>query len=710
MSRNIGTFTADFIANVEGFQQGIKKANTHLESLGSTITKSIVAAQLIEKVATAAFNAISSAIQSAVKTTADYGDEMLAASQKTGISVAKLGELRFAAEQGNASFSDLSGGLRILGRNLDAANQGSNKQIAAFARLGIATKDVHGNTRPLNDVFLDLADRFQSLPDGAEKSAAGMALLGRNADSLIPTLNEGSEGLNKMGERARFFGAVMSDEAAVAGDQFNDALGELTLAGKGLAFAIGEHLLPPLTRMITAFAEAVAVVTNWIKRNPELIQSIVKLGETILRWLVEAISLSLQALTNWLRGWQKIADIIGLDGVAGKLKSVADFTQEVGTAIGIMSSKMQQAGTTTTAAAVSAKKYSGALVDVAGSATKATAAINKLEVARKADLTMQMMEQEEINKQRVEEFKKASDAIAADARMLQMELEAINDHQVEIFQASGQRITADQKMQALEQEAIFDDMAQQMFHSHRQAAQGVSAAWSEALGKVTAQFATTLADMVVDWEFSTKQLVSIAKSTAKSMLSAFLVGLLEPLTTKLAGLGSTLAKGIGGLFGGGGGGGGAVGTATSAAGGAANVAGMAANTLSGGLISAAGSIIGGGLSALASLRLEGTMNAVEYNTRAAEIHQRVMIDHFFHPWTELFKRMAGVSPGAPATADVAPVQITINLDATKTDDPIDFSQKVISIIDKAVMTGGYRQKWALAFSQNQGITASYPVG
>lgn len=552
MSKNIGTFTADFIANVDGFQQGIKKANSHLETMTTSITKGIVAAEVIEKVATAAFNLISNAVRSAVTQTADYGDEMQAAAQKTGIGVAKLGELRFAAEQGNASFGDLSAGLRVMARNLDAANQGSKEQVAAFNRLGIATKDVHGNARPLNDVFLDLAERFQQLPDGAEKSAAGMAIMGRNADSLIPTLNEGREGIEKMGERARILGAIMSDEAAAAGDQFNDSLGELKLAGQGLAFAIGEHLLPPLTRLVTAFAEAIGVVTNWIRRNPELIQSVVRIGEVIVTYLIEAISLSLQALTNWLRGWQKIADVIGLDGVAGKLKSVADFTQEVGTAIGQMAASFSNTTPVLAATSKETEKFTFKLRDIPKATEKVKGSLysirRELELV---DLKMQEMEQESIFEEMAADWKRAAERMAADTKMLGLEQESVFEDMALAEKRASQRILDDQQMLALEQQSIFEDMAEHMTRTVTKPASEMSQAFSTALGNVTSGIAQAFADLIFEGKNFGDAMVGIAKTAAKGMLTAFVTGLISPLTEKLGELGGTLAKELGGFIRGG---------------------------------------------------------------------------------------------------------------------------------------------------------------
>src|SRR5439155_282552 len=47
--------------------------------------------------------------------------------------------------------------------------------------------------RSASDVLLDLSDRFAKMPDGVEKTAQAMSVLGRNGASLIPLLNKGRE-------------------------------------------------------------------------------------------------------------------------------------------------------------------------------------------------------------------------------------------------------------------------------------------------------------------------------------------------------------------------------------------------------------------------------------------------------------------------------------------------------------------------------------
>lgn len=119
-------------------------------------------------------------------------------------------------------------------------------------------------------------------------------------------------------------------------------------------------------------------------------------------------------------------------------------------------------------------------------------------------------------------------------------------HQTKVFLESAdiERVVADKK-----QEEMF------------KRAEEYKKVWTEAVGGVTKDLVQGLADVIFAGKNFGDAMVNIAKTTAKSMFEAFLTGLLAPLTTKLAGLGATLASKLGiggpgasngGIFGGGG--------------------------------------------------------------------------------------------------------------------------------------------------------------
>lgn len=192
--------------------------------------------------------------------------------------------------------------------------------------------------------------------------------------------------------------------------------------------------------------------------------------------------------------------------------------------------------------------------------------------------------------------------------------------------------------------------------------------WEHAMGQVTADFARGMTDML----FTSRNIGEMMKGTfsqlARSITQSFMVEMFNPLTQqlqkwgkeaadivkdkvldKLPGFGKSAAdkvtekatdkavdkatdKAVDK----------AVDAGTQAASGAtqsggSSAANAASNAASGGLIGAAVQAAGSIGVIMQLKRIEGTMNAVEYSTRAAEIHQRVMINSFFHPWTVLFQ-------------------------------------------------------------------------
>lgn len=65
------------------------------------------------------------------------------------------------------------------------------------------------------------------MPDGADKSALAMKVFGKSGMELIPLLNEGSDGITKLTDRARELGLVFDEQAGRNADAFNDGLDEL---------------------------------------------------------------------------------------------------------------------------------------------------------------------------------------------------------------------------------------------------------------------------------------------------------------------------------------------------------------------------------------------------------------------------------------------------------------------------------------------------
>lgn len=172
-------------------------------------------------------------------------------SQATGVSVESLSALQYAAKSAGVPIEGLSAGLRALAKTMtEAVGNASSEAAAAFAAMGVALTDSNGRMRATDAVLADVADRFASYRDGAQKSALAQAILGRGGADLIPVLNGGAAGLKEMADRAREAGLIMSTDTAKGLDDFGNKLGEVKDSlVLGLGSAIAEQLLPSLNNL-----------------------------------------------------------------------------------------------------------------------------------------------------------------------------------------------------------------------------------------------------------------------------------------------------------------------------------------------------------------------------------------------------------------------------------------------------------------------------
>lgn len=187
----------------------------------------------------------------------ENADQVGKLSQRSGIAVEELSKLLYTFDQGGINAEAFTGILRKLNDSLsDAAGNAKSEAAVAFRAMGIEVKDATGRIRSADVVLADIADRFASYQDGANKSALATALLGKQGEAAIPILNGGAEGLRKMGEEAERLGAVISGDLAQQAAQFNDQLDRLsTLLIEGIGNRVAAELLPTLNDLGAQFED-----------------------------------------------------------------------------------------------------------------------------------------------------------------------------------------------------------------------------------------------------------------------------------------------------------------------------------------------------------------------------------------------------------------------------------------------------------------------
>lgn len=191
-----------------------------------------------------------------VKEGIDAADQMSKMAQRAGVTTEAFSRLSFAAELADVSSQSLQNALALLGRKADEAARGGQAAGEEFRRLGVSVTTSNGSIKSVETLFADVAEAISKLPDGAEKSARAMALLGRSGAQLVPLLNGGAAGLRAAGEEAQRFGLVVTEEAGRAAEQFNDDLTRLAKAAQGVAIQLAGDLVPGLANLSTEFVRA----------------------------------------------------------------------------------------------------------------------------------------------------------------------------------------------------------------------------------------------------------------------------------------------------------------------------------------------------------------------------------------------------------------------------------------------------------------------
>ena len=292
-------------ASPQEFVSGINKAQQALGSGMQSIRASVAGAAGSVRASVASMkNAIGAAgiaVVGAFGTSAnaaiEYQKALAGLSRTSGMTIATSSELAFAASQVGMSTADLTRNIGFLARSIASLERDADNAGNVFNRFGISVHDANGALLPTDEILGAVADRFQRMPDGVEKTALAMSIFGREGRAMIPLLNQGSAGLQKMGEKAKSLGLVFDNVSAFKSYIAAQRQWDATL--KSLQIQIGSSVLPVLTAFSTG-------ITN-------LLQAFNRIDPETRSAIITATSLA-AAIAALTLGWGAAAAAIAAFG------------------------------------------------------------------------------------------------------------------------------------------------------------------------------------------------------------------------------------------------------------------------------------------------------------------------------------------------------------------------------------------------------------
>lgn len=189
-----------------------------------------------------------------IKSAANELDGLAKSAQAVGVTVESLSALRYAASFAGVEAQQLDRGLVQLSDRIQKVAQGNKEAVAVFDAMKISIRDTAGAIKPTDVILAEIADRFASYRDGAEKTAIAADLFGQKiGPQLIPLLNAGSSGLQDLREEAERLGLVIGTDAAKNAERFNDELARMAKQLEAIKLAFAGPLIENIANLAELF-------------------------------------------------------------------------------------------------------------------------------------------------------------------------------------------------------------------------------------------------------------------------------------------------------------------------------------------------------------------------------------------------------------------------------------------------------------------------
>ena len=185
-------------------------------------------------------------VVSALRGVAEKGRDIQDTAVSVGLSAQEFQRLSFATKMAGTDINRILPAMAKLGRIVRDAAAGKGEAATKMRRMGIAATDAQGRLKGANAVMLEIADRFKGMESGAEKSALALDFFEESGFRLIPFLNQGAEGIRRMGLEADRLGVVLDQEVLAQTTAAAQAFTRMDAAVEGLKNQIAIAFIPEM--------------------------------------------------------------------------------------------------------------------------------------------------------------------------------------------------------------------------------------------------------------------------------------------------------------------------------------------------------------------------------------------------------------------------------------------------------------------------------
>lgn len=225
--------------------------------LKQTEDKANKTADRIKKVAgriglglTAAFTAVTAAVYTSLDSVQKFGVTAAA----VGLTTEAFTRLDHAARAASIGSDILNQSIAGLYAKMSERDPNSDGALL-FKGLGVSARDASGNIRNLDDVILDLADKFSRMEDSAEKTQIAIRLFGESGKQMIPFLNQGRAEIERLRKESDALGFTVGKDMAEKMGQAGAAMARVQSKLSGLSNLLTMEVLPTFEFLLDSFVK-----------------------------------------------------------------------------------------------------------------------------------------------------------------------------------------------------------------------------------------------------------------------------------------------------------------------------------------------------------------------------------------------------------------------------------------------------------------------
>ena len=116
-------------------------------------------------------------------------------------------------------------------------------------KLGVATRDANGHLRASGDIFLDLTGYLSKFAVGTDRNIEMAKIFGKSWADVAPLLNLTSDKIEEAKVKADSLGMTLTEQAQTRVKDYRAAMNDVGDVMDGLKNAVGQAVMPVLTRL-----------------------------------------------------------------------------------------------------------------------------------------------------------------------------------------------------------------------------------------------------------------------------------------------------------------------------------------------------------------------------------------------------------------------------------------------------------------------------